>query len=206
MLTERLEAEYGKNNPIFLDEIFKAMPEYSQQSIYRMIASAVKEKQLMKFEQGVYYLPKIMEFGLAIPSVERVVDKKYVRNENETFGVYGRWVMELNFDLSTQVPNTIEVITNNTSRAIREIEMRGRRVVLRKSRLPITKENAEAYTVLELFSMMDMREYSKRVRQSVFEYIKEKNITKESLMKLAYAFPAKAMRNLAIGGVLYEVV
>lgn len=206
MLTERLEIEYGKNNPIFLDEIFRALPEYSQQSIYRMIASAVSEKKLMKFDKGIYYLPKTMEFGLAIPSVERVVTKKYLRNENEVYGIYGRWIMELNFNLSTQVPNTIEVITNNVSRAVREIEMRGRRVVLRKSRLPITKENASAYTLLELFNMMDMREYTKRVRQGVFEYIEEKNITKESLMKIADAFPAKAIRNLAMGGVLYEIV
>lgn len=205
MFIERLEEAYGKNNPIFLDEIFKALPEYSKQSIYRLIASAVKEKQLMKFKKGVYYLPKIIEIGMCIPSVERVVVKKYLRSENEVFGIYGRWIMELNFDLSTQVPNTIEVITNNTSRAIRRFEIRGRRVVLRKSRLPITKENVSAYTLLELFSMMDMREYSKRVRQSVFEYIKEKNITKESLMKIAPAFPARAMRNLVMGGVLNEI-
>ena len=205
MLIDRLKNEYGLNNPILIDEILETMKDYSRQSVYRLMSEAIEEGTLVRFDTGVYYLPKQTEIGMSIPSVERVVTKKYLRNEEEVFGIYGRWIMELNFDLSTQVPNTIEVITNNTSRAIREIEMKGRRVVLRKSRLPITKENANAYTLLELFSMMDMREYSKRVRQSVFEYIKEKNITKESLMKLAYAFPAKAMRNLAIGGVLNEI-
>ena len=206
MFTDRLELKFGKNNPIFVEEILDSEKEYSRQTVYRMIARAVDDGTLMRFDTGIYYLPKIMEFGLAIPSVERVVDKKYVCNENETFGVYGRWVMELNFALSTQVPNTIEVITNKESRDIRRIQIRGRRVVLRKSRLPITKENASAYTLLELFNGMNLKEYNKRVRGRVLEYIKEENITRKNIMDIAYAFPAKAMRNLAMSGVLYEVV
>lgn len=205
MLTERLKAEYGLNNPIFVEEILETMRDYSRQSVYRFIDDAIEEGTLARFDTGIYYLPKQTEIGMTIPSVERVVTKKYLRNENEVYGIYGRWIMELNFDLSTQVPNTIEVITNKVSRAVREIEIRGRRVVLRKSRLPITKENASAYTLLELFSIMDLREYSNRVRKCVFEYIEEEKITKESLMKIADAFPAKTIRNLAISGVLNEI-
>lgn len=205
MLIERLKTEYGLNNPIFMDEILDTMRDYSRQSVYRFIADAIEAGTLTRFDTGIYYLPKQTEIGMTIPSVDRVVAKKYIRNDNEVFGIYGRLSMELYFDLSTQVPNTIEVITNNVSRAIREIEIRGRRVVLRKSRLTITKENAGAYTLLELFSIMDLKEYNQRVRKSVFEYIKEKNITKESLMKIAYAFPSKTIRNLAISGVLNEI-
>lgn len=205
MLIERLKSEYGINNPILVEEILDTMRDYSRQSVYRFIADAIAEGTLARFDTGVYYMPKQTEIGMTIPSVERVVTKKYLRNGDEVFGIYGRWIIELNFDLSTQVPNTIEVITNNVSRAIREIEIKGRRVVLRKSRLPITKENVGAYTLLELFSIMDLKEFNKRVRKSVFEYIEEKNITKESLMKIAYAFPAKTIRNLAISGVLNEI-
>ena len=182
------------------------MNEYSSQSVYRIISDALNKKELMKYERGIYYLPKEMEFGLAVPSVERVITKKYLRDGDEVFGIYGRWIMELNFDLSTQVPNTIEIITNKASRAIKEIEMRGRRVIIRKSRLPITKDNVYAYTLLELFNMMDMNEYSKRVQRCVLEYIKEKKINKDSVMKIAYAFPSKAMQKVVISGVIYQLI
>ena len=147
-----------------------------------------------------------MEFGLAVPSVDRVVEKKYIGDNGEVYGIYGKLVMEVNFALSTQVPNTIEVITNKEKRDVREIEIRNRKVILRKSRLPITSENAAAYTLLELFNGMNMKEYNDRVRRRVLEYAKEKNVTRQSLMGMAAGFPARAVKNMAMSGVLYEVV
>lgn len=139
-MIQRLNTKYGKNNPILLEEIFDCFPEYSKQSVYRMISESTRAKKLIKFENGIYYIPKLTEFGIATPSIERVITKKYICNNDEVFGIFGKWVIELNFNLSTQVPNTIEIITNKASRAVREIEIKGRRIVLRKSRTPITKK------------------------------------------------------------------
>ena len=202
MLIERLKDAYGVNNPIFTNEILKVMQDFSRPTIYRFIDEAIKDGALARFYPGIYYIPKMTLIGMSIPSVERVITKKYLRDGDEVFGIYGRWILELNFDLSTQVPNTIEIITNKASRAIRETEMGGRRVVIRKSRLPITKENVSAYTLLELFSIIDLREYNKRVQRCVLQYIEERKITKDSILNIAGAFPAKAIKNLVISGVL----
>ena len=116
-------------------------------------------------------------------------------------------MIDLNFFISYQVPNAIEVITNKESRDVREIEIRGRRVILRKSRVPITKENESAYTLMELFNGMDLRRYMEdsMVRESINSYIREKNIKPEMIYRLASSFPARTMKNLAISGVLYEI-
>ena len=53
---------------------------------------------------------------------------------------------------------------------------------------------------------MNMKEYNDRVRRRVLEYAKEKNVTRQSLMGMAAAFPARAVKNMAMSGALYEVV
>ncbi len=183
------------------------MKDYSRQRIYQLIAEAIKKETLVRFDTGVYYLPTQTEFGRSVLTVNEVVDRKYISDNGETFGIYGKYVIELNFLLSYQVPNIIEVITNKESRDVREIVIRGRKVILRKSRLPITNENEGAYTLMELFNSIDIRQYREdsMVRESISNYIKEKKISSGTIYSLANSFPAKTMKNLATSGVLYEI-
>lgn len=207
MLVERLKTRFELNEPIFTNEILEVMQDYSRPRVYQLIGEAEKKGELVRYDNGIYYMPKQTEFGRSVPTVNSVVNKKYIRDKGDTFGIYGRYVIDLNFLVSYQVPNVIEVITNNESRKVREIEIRGRKVILRKSRLPITNENEAAYTLMELFNNIDMKQYQEelQIRDSVFEYIREKNITRSGILSLANAFPARAMKNIAISGVLYEV-
>lgn len=207
MLVNRLAERFGYDKPIFTDDIFECMNDYSRQRVYQLIAEAVKNETLVRYDTGIYYLPIETEFGRSVLTVNEVVNRKYISDKGETFGIYGKYVIELNFLLSYQVPNTIEVITNKESRDVREIEIRGRKVILRKSRLSITKENESAYTLMELFNGIDIRQYKEdsMVRDSISSYIKEKRINSEMIYSLASAFPAKTMKNLATTGVLYEI-
>ncbi len=206
MLVDILKKRFKLNEPIFTSEILEIMQEYSRQRVYQMISEATKNGTLVRFDNGIYYLPKETEFGLSTLSIDSVVNKKYIKNNGNTFGIYGKYVIELNFLVSYQVPNLIEVITNNESRRVREISIRGQRVLLRKSRVPITNENEGAYTLMELFNNMDIRQFQENsmIRDSVLNYVKEKQITRSSLINLADAFPSKVMKNIAISGVLYE--
>ncbi len=203
MLIERLRKQFELNEPIFTNEILKLMNDYSRPRIYQLINIAEKNGELVRFDNGIYYMPKQTEFGLSIPTVNSVVNKKYISYNGETFGIYGKYVMELNFFISFQVPNVIEIITNKEPRKIREIEIRGRKIILRKARLQITKQNEAAYTLMELFNNIDMRQYKeeKQIKESIIEYVKEKRVTKNDILSLAYAFPAKAMKNIAISGI-----
>ena len=208
MLMERLKTHFELNEPIFTNEILEIMQDYSRPRIYQLINEAERNGELIHYDNGIYYMPKQTEFGLSVPTVNSVVNKKYIKNKGDTFGIYGKFVIELNFLVSFQVPNVIEVITNNESRKIREIMIRGRKVILRKSRVPITNEHEGAYTLMELFNNIDMRQYQeeKKIQDSVFEYIKEKQIKRSDILSLADAFPAKAMKNIATSGVLYETL
>ena len=207
MLLSRLEKRFGYDKPIFTEDIFECMQDYSRQRVYQLIAEAIKKETLVRFDTGIYYLPAETEFGRSVLTVNEVVKRKYISDNGKTFGIYGKSAIDLNFLVSYQVPNVIEVITNNESRDIREIEIRGRKVVLRKSRLPITKENEDVYTLMELFNGIDVRQYREdsMVRESVSSYIREKKINSEAIYSLASFFPARTMKNLATSGVLYEI-
>ncbi len=207
MLVERLKSNYPLNEPIFVNEILELMHDYTRQRVYQLITKAEENGSLVRYDNGIYYLPMKTEFGLSVPTVNSVVDKKYINYKGNTFGIYGKYVIDLNFLVSSQVPNVIEVITNNESRKVREIVIRGRKVILRKSRVLITNENASAYTLMELFNNMDMKQYEEdmQIRKAVFKYIQENQISRKIILNLADAFPAKAMKNLATSGVLYEL-
>ena len=207
MLAEKLKTRFEGNDPIFIHEILEEMEGYSRQRVYQMIEDALRQGELSRFDRGIYYLPVKTAFGTSIPSVNDVISKKYIQDGENVFGIYGKTVLDLNFMLSTQVPNTIEVITNNESRKVREITIRGRRVVLRKARLPINKENVAAYTLMELFTDIDMRRYEEDalLRKPIKDYIREKRISREDILRLADAFPLRTMKNIAVAGALYEI-
>lgn len=206
MLVERLKKSFELNEPIFTSEILEIMNDYSRQRVYQLIEEAEKNGILIRYDSGIYYLPKETEFGRSVLSLNSVIDKKYIKYKGNTFGIYGKYVIDLNFFISYQVPNVIEIITNNESRKLREIKIRGRRVVLRKSRAPITNENEDAYTLMELFSNMDMDRYQNemQIKNSVINYVREKGIKRSDILSLADAFPARTMKNIAISGVMYE--
>ena len=207
MLIERLKSNFKLNEPIFIDEIFEVMHDYSRQRIYQLITLAINDNSLMRYDNGIYYLPIITEFGYSIPAINDVVNKKYINNNEDVYGIYGKYVIELNFLISTQVPNTIEVITNNESRKVREIEIRGHKVVLRKSRVQITKENQNVYTLMELFNNINMDQYKedKNIKKRIIKFIKDNNITRKNILSFAKYFPAKVIKNIAMSEIIYEI-
>lgn len=207
MVVERLVKRFPLNVPIFTSEILDVMQDYSSQRVYQLLREAEASGGIVRYDSGVYYLPKNTEFGRSVLPVESVIEKKYIRNGEDIFGIYGKYAIDLNFFISTQVPNVIEVITNNEARRVREIEIKGRRVILRRSRIKITSKNAAAYTLMELFSGIDVRRYQedRRVRAAVIDYIERSNITREDILRLADVFPSKAMKNMVISEVLYEI-
>ncbi len=205
-MIERLKTKFGVNQPIFTSEILDEMSEYSRPRVFQLLKKAESEQTLMKFDKGVYYIPTETRYGKSLVSVEQVVKKKYISDKGDVFGIYGGLQMQLNFLLTYQVPTAIEVVTNNETMWVRETKLGGRSIILRKSRLPITKENADAYTLLELFSNIDMQRYieDSSVQREVLGFVKDRVIKGKDVYALAGAFPAKATRNIMESGIINE--
>lgn len=205
-MLERLKNKFGVNQPIFTSEILEEMSEYSRPRVFQLLKKAEEKKEIIRFDKGIYYIPTETRYGESLISVEQVIRKKYISDNDEIFGIYGGLQLQQSFMLTYQVPTTIEVVTNNETMCVRETKIKNRRIILRKSRLPITKENVDAYTILELFSNMDMQKYANDalIQREVVEFIKNREIKGKNVYTLSSVFPAKTIKNIIESGVINE--
>ncbi len=205
-MVEKLKNKFGVNHPIFTSEILEEMSEYSRPRVFQLLKKAEKEQMLIKFSKGVYYIPTETRYGKSLISVEQVIRKKYISDKGDIFGIYGGLQMQQNFMLTYQAPTAIEVVTNNETMWVRETKLKNRKIILRKSRLLITKDNVDAYTILELFNNMDMKKYfdDTSVQREVVKFIKNREIKAKDVYALAGAFPSKTIRKIMESGIINE--
>ena len=206
MILEHIKKQYGINKPIFTEDILNMFPDYSRAYVFRLIKKIEEDKELIKFSQGVYYIPRKTSFGLSTITADYVVEKRYIYSDKDVFGIYSGLKLLNQFSVTSQVPNVIEIITNNEATRKREINIDGRKFILRKSRFRIDKNNVNEYRVLQLFSdIKSPEELDVFSKQRLIEYINDKRISKNNLLSLAVKFPTKTIKNLIESGVLNEI-
>ena len=206
MFINRLKEKFNINEPIFTNEILDLFNEFTRAYVFRLINKAKDKGELFQFANGVYYIPEMTIFGLSTITADEVISKKYIRNGNDVYGIYSGLKLQNIFSVTTQMPYTIEIVTNKETMRSRKTEINGRRFILKKSRCPISKENANAYTVLQLFNDMGTQiKLDNWAKEMVIGFIKKNNVSAKELMNLATVFPAQATKNLIINGVLNEI-
>lgn len=207
MFMERISEKFNSNEPFFTEEIMGLFQEYSRVQVFRYIKKAREKKEILQFSKGVYYIPSVTFWGgLSTITADSVIEKKYLRSAGETYGVFGGIKLLNNFSLTTQLPAVIEVVTNRESMRCREIDINGRKFILRKSRCEINKNNYAAYTVLQLFNdftgQVALNDDSKR---RLLEYIQKQEVTGKQLLGLSVEFPARTTQRLIKSGVINEI-
>lgn len=204
MFIDKLQAKYEPNEPIFINEILDEFSEYSRGYVFKLIKKAEEKDELVNFSTGVYFIPTKTILGLSTITTEDVVEKKYISSKDETFGIYSGLQLQNMFNLTTQMPNTIEVVTNNESMRKREIEINGRRVILRKSKVNITKDNVNEYMLLQLMTEAGER-ICEEAKKRIKKYIKDNKVDYKKTVSLAPYFPSKAIKNLIISEVFNDI-
>ena len=100
-----------------------------------------------------------------------------------------------------------EIVSNETSAKVREIEIKGQRFVLRKPRAEITEDN---YRVLQFLDfLVDMDKYLdgsvEDVSARLIQIIKDENITKKRIDAYINLYPTKIYKNMYETGVVYAI-
>ena len=205
MLVKRLKEKFDTDEPIFTNEILELIDEYSRAYAFKLIDKAEKKGELINFDTGVYYLPTKSIFGISTITAEDVVNKKYVSYKDDVYGIYSGINLQNLFSITTQIPNTIEIVTNNESMRCRKIKIDGRTIILKKSRCKIDRSNVYAYTILQLLSELGkITSFDDDIRKSIKNYMKVNNVNNDELISLARFFPAQTTKNLIYSGVLYD--
>lgn len=202
-LYDYLIAEYGYDEPIILSEII--FENYSISWIRKEINKLCHEDKLTMFENGIYYIPSQTMLGKSKLDYRKVINKKYIDNGKDVIGYYTGLSFMNSIGLTTQVPNVIDIYTNNAKSRCREIKVANRSVIIRRSRKTINKYNASVMQFLELMNKTDAEFYDAERKDIIKKYITENNITRALLSECVKAFPGKASQTLVESGLIYEL-
>lgn len=207
MFIERIKEKFKQGSPIFIERIISLFPEYTRAYIFRLLKQAENNGDIIRFSRGVYCLPKQSFFGVSSMTSSAVANQKYVSDGDLVYGVYSGLSLLNQFAVTTQVPNVLEIVTNNEATRKRVVEIDGMRFIVRKSRFEITKDNYNYYTILQLFLELGLNpQLNDFAKQRIKQYIKENNIKQNTLIKLSTRFPAQALKNLVVSEVLNGII
>ena len=202
-LYNALLEEYGYNEPILTSEI--QFNDYSKPWIYKELNRLCDDDKLKRFEKGVYYIPKETPFGLSVLNPSKVVEKKYIKSNNETFGYYAGYYLLNILGISNQVPNVIEVYSNNESSKLREVKVGSQNVRVRKSRVDVTRENVAVLTFMELMNVIDVDTLNDEKKAAIIKFLMDAKISRKDITKYAPAYPDRAMRAMIESEMIYNV-
>jgi hypothetical protein len=202
--SEYLKAQYGIGEPIYVKQI--QFEGYSRPWIFKELKKLVAGSELKRFDTGIYYFPRKMSYGEASLNPRKVVERRFLSDGNDVYG-YVAGISLLNLaGLTTQVPNLIELVTNNETTRVRDIQIGKQRVRARRSRTTVTKNNANTLQFLDLMNVITPSNLDETERYMLSKYIKSSGVTRDSVTQYAGYFPAGAMRNMIESGAVYEIV
>lgn len=200
-LVKCLKTQYGENTPIFFEDIANVCSGYTRGRIYQLIDAALNSGLLAKAGYDCYYIPTTTPFGKSLLNPRKVIEKKYISNKGEVYGFYMGLALLNSFGITTQMPNVIEVFTNNEATKSRRVTINNQTIIVKRARTTINNSNYKEMMLLELFNLADIRSIDARATQKIVDYMKQNNISIQGIMKYAKFVPARAIKNFMISEV-----
>lgn len=205
MLKEYLEKTYGYNEPILISEI--KLESLSDNALRQYFKRMVKSGDLIRFDTGIYYLPKASRL-LEKPYLDpiKVITRKYVENGTETYGYFSGAYFSNQLGLTTQMPAVIEIVTDKEATKGRTITVGSQNVRLRHPGMQITKENAlllqflDAVSTAEKYAELPQQEMTALLKQ----YLCKHSFTRKQLAEALPSVTAQTAKKLIEWELIYE--
>ena len=205
MFDQKIREKFMPLDPILINDILFMFPNFTKAYVFRLINNALKTDRLNRYSRGVYCIPKETEFGIATLTPDLVATRRYVNDDNNIYGFYSGLSLLNRFVVVTQMPSTLEIISNKEKSRKRLVKIDFGNFILRKPRFEINKDNCNYYEILQLFYEVSKGfKINNMTKQLLSDYVKEHNLKQEKLLKYATSFPRVVMKQLIESGVLYE--
>ncbi len=194
MLLEYLQRNYKVNEPIFVSDIDLPVTDTNLRQMFKVLCD---KGQIYRYDTGIYYMKGAVRLkdGVSL-SASEVVRYKYILRNNRVVGYYSGYTFANQLGLTTQVPYTIEIVSNQASAKCREVSVKNQKIMLRKPRTEITKEN---YSVLQLLDLLkDLEQYvdddMSVAAERIGAYIREIGIRRTEVDKYIVLFPDRVYK------------
>lgn len=182
-----LEKNYGVDTPILTRNINRT--DMKKDLVRKKLQRLTEKGYLSRFDTGVYYIPTETLLGPSTLSTYDVVVEKYIKDANEVFGVYFGYTLLNQIGATTQVPNTLEIVSNYCTPRKREVKVRYMNVILRRPYVEITKENYREIQILELFRTMEVYSINSSMLEKIWEYVASYEFDMPKLKAIAKDYP-----------------
>lgn len=195
MLLEYLQERYRVNEPIFVSDIALPVTNTNLRQMFKVLCDS---GQIMRYDTGIYYLKgKSKLKGGTVMSADEVARYKYISRNNQINGYYSGYTFANQLGLTTQVPFTIEIVSNYSSAKYREISLKNQKIILRKPRTQITNENCNILQFLDLLKDLEM--YADDISDAakrLSAYAKELRLCRTEIDEYIGFFPERIYKNI----------
>ena len=155
MLYEFLKNNYKEAEPIFFSDI--VIKGITKSAVNQQLKKLCNEGKLQKYENGIYYLPKKSRLKTNVGvNADTVARYKYVSRGGKVDGFYSGNTFANQLGISTQVPNKVEIVSNNMAAKVREVPIGKRTFIIRKPVVPVNEENVYVLQLLDLLKNLDV--------------------------------------------------
>ena len=201
-----LENVYGYATPIFLKDV--RIGGKSKAAIKESFYRAVKDGELERRSNGVYFLREKKEFGRGILFTD-ILERKFLysdyvdSNLRELFvaGYYSGMTFLNQIGVSEQVPAILEVTTNNTSSNKRFYTSGKSIAIIRKARTNVTFQNYKMLQFLDMFYWLSLYEIKEK-RELLRKYIVDNYLTKHQFSEYISLYSFQTLKKITEGGLL----
>lgn len=206
MIYDYIVQHYKEGEPIFFADLL--VEGISRSAINQQLKTLCNKEKLVKYETGVYYIPKKSLLKSYVgPSADIVAKYRFISKGGSVDGFYAGNTFANQLGISTQVPRVIEIVSNNTNSSPREIEIGNRKFFVKKPVETVTAENVYVLQMLELLKSLDSYlDCSYEVAGERFtEYIRMHEIKRADVDKYIRKYPVIIFKNyyeLELDGVL----
>lgn len=194
MLLEYLQKNYKVNEPIFVSDINLPITDTNLRQMFKVLCDSGK---IYRFDTGIYYMKGASRLkGGVCLSASEVARYKYISRNNRVDGYYSGYTFANQLGLTTQVPYTIEIVSNQASAKCREVSVKDQKIMLRKPRTEINKDNCSVLQLLDL--LKDLGQYvdddMSAAAERIGAYIKEIGIRRAEVDKYIVLFPDRVYK------------
>jgi hypothetical protein len=207
-LIKEIEKKYNYGEPILLKDIVDSFSYIKKESTIRKeVSRLVDNNKLIRVERGIYALPEKSITGkYKKPDFNLIIEKKFIKDNNNRNGYYTGLTLLNNLGISYQVPNIKEIVTNEEASRKREVFINNREVILRKPRVEINNKNVNTLQFLDAIKVFE--KYSDigkfEALNKITNYFKAKGVTMDDISKYIQYYPAKISKKIMEYKIYYE--
>lgn len=195
MLYEYLLENYKPNEPIFTSDIELGL---SGNTLRPLLKQLCDQGLLKRFDNGVFYIPSQsrLKGGEAI-AAGTVAKYRYINRRGKVEGYYSGYTFANQVGLTSQVPVTVEIVSNEASAKVRDIKIKDQTIRLRKPKTTVTKDNAQVLQFLDLLCEVERLsdESEDTISKRLRDIIKKQNIQKQDIDAYISLYPLKVYKN-----------